>query len=422
MADRLIIWWNDDVVGQLTLNQYGEPEFSYAPNWLAKPGARAVSVSLPLRPEPFDRRATLPFFEGLLPEATQRTTMARALGVSERNEFRLLEEIGREVAGAIEIWPEGTGPAAAGSTKPPRALSEDDLAALIDRLPTRPMLAGGEDGLRLSLAGAQSKLPVVLTVEGIALPALGQPTTHILKQEIARFEGTTENEAFCMRLARTIGLEAAGVEYRNAGGKRFLLIERYDRRAGEDGQIIRLHQEDLCQALGYTSARKYASDGGPVFRDCFDLVRRVTTRPAAETLKLLDAVLFNLVIGNADAHAKNFSLLYLPDGTNLAPLYDLLCTVAYPDLSPRFAMKIGGCRTLGEIRPAHLEKFARDIEIRAPFIRKRLGEIAEAIIEKADATLDAIALPEERQATAEAYSILIQKRANAAKEMSARAS
>ena len=194
MADRLIIWWNDDVVGQLTLNQYGEPEFSYAPNWLAKPGARAVSVSLPLRPEPFDRRATLPFFEGLLPEATQRTTMARALGVSERNEFRLLEEIGREVAGAIEIWPEGTGPAAAGSTKPPRALSEDDLAALIDRLPTRPMLAGGEDGLRLSLAGAQSKLPVVLTVEGIALPALGQPTTHILKQEIARFEGTTENE------------------------------------------------------------------------------------------------------------------------------------------------------------------------------------------------------------------------------------
>ena len=225
-----------------------------------------------------------------------------------------------------------------------------------------------------------------------------------------------------MRLARTIGLEAAGVEYRNAGGKRFLLIERYDRRAGEDGQIIRLHQEDLCQALGYTSARKYASDGGPVFRDCFDLVRRVTTRPAAETLKLLDAVLFNLVIGNADAHAKNFSLLYLPDGTNLAPLYDLLCTVAYPDLSPRFAMKIGGCRTLGEIRPAYLEKFARDIEIRAPFIRKRLGEIAEAIIEKADATLDAIALPEERQATAEAYSILIQKRANAAKEMSARAS
>jgi len=355
-----------------------------------------VSASLPLQPEPFDRRATLPFFEGLLPEASQRTAIAQALGISERNEFRLLEEICGEVAGAIEVWPEGVAPASDGTPDKSRSLSDDELVALIDRLPTRPMLAGGEDGLRLSLAGAQSKLPVVCWDGEIALPAPGQPTTHILKPEIARFEGTAENEAFCMRLARAIGLDVAEVQYRNVADKRFLLIERYDRLTAEDGKTIRLHQEDFCQALGFTSARKYASDGGPVFRDCFALVRRVTSRPGAETLKLLDAALFNAIIGNADAHAKNFSLLYLPDRTQLAPLYDLLSTIAYPDLSQRFAMKIGGRRTLEEIYPADLDKFAKDIEIRAPFVRRRMGEVAEAILEQSGSVVSTLELPPAR--------------------------
>ena len=397
MTRRLIVWWNGARVGQLALNEYGEPEFAYAEDWLATSNARPVSASLPLQPEPFDRRATLPFFEGLLPEASQRTAIAQALGISERNEFRLLEEIGGEVAGAIEVWPEGVEPASDSTPDRSRSLSDDELVALIDRLPTRPMLAGGEDGLRLSLAGAQSKLPVVYRDGEIALPAPGQPTTHILKPEIARFEGTAENEAFCMRLARAIGLDVAEVQYRDVGNKRFLLIERYDRLTGEDGRTIRLHQEDFCQALGFTSARKYASDGGPVFRDCFALVRRLTSRPGAEALKLLDAALFNAVIGNADAHAKNFSLLYLPDRTQLAPLYDLLSTIAYPDLSQRFAMKIGGRRTLEEIYPADLDKFAKDIEIRAPFVRRRMGEIAETIIEHSGSVVSSLALPSDRQ-------------------------
>lgn len=397
MTRRLIVWWNGARVGQLALNEYGEPEFAYAEDWLVTSNARPVSASLPLQPEPFDRRATLPFFEGLLPEASQRTAIAQALGISERNEFRLLEEIGGEVAGAIEVWPEDAQPASDGTPHKSRSLSDDELVALIDRLPTRPMLAGGEDGLRLSLAGAQSKLPVVCRNGEIALPAPGQPTTHILKPEIARFEGTAENEAFCMRLARAIGLDVAEVQYRNVGDKRFLLIERYDRLTGEDGRTIRLHQEDFCQALGFTSARKYASDGGPVFRDCFALVRRVTTRPGAEALKLLDAALFNAIIGNADAHAKNFSLLYLPDRTQFAPLYDLLSTIAYPDLSQRFAMKIGGRRTLEEVYPADLDKFARDAEIRAPFVRRRMGEIAEGVIEQSNSVSAELALPSDRR-------------------------
>jgi len=411
MSKHLTVWWNGVRVGALALNEYGEPEFTYASDWLKADGARPVSVSLPLQVEPFDRRATLPFFEGLLPEASQRTAVARALGISQRNEFRLLEALGGEVAGALEIWPDEISPPVPGVAAPKQPLSNEDLVALIARLPTRPMLAGGEAGLRLSLAGAQAKLPVVVTNGQIALPAQGQPTTHILKPEIARFEGTSENEALCMTLARDIGLDTASVEYRTIGETRFLLIERYDRVRDDSGTIVRLHQEDFCQALGYTSAQKYAADGGPVFRDCFDLVRRAATRPATELLKLLDAALFNTIIGNADAHAKNFSLLSKPGGTEFAPLYDLLSTVAYPDLSARYAMKIAKRRTLDEIYPADWSKFAEDIGMRPPFVRKRVQDIAAAITMKIDSTIQDLALPDDRRAFAQAYGNAIKQRA-----------
>lgn len=416
MGKHLSVWWDGNLVGSLTLNQYGEPEFAYAEAWLAMADARAVSVSLPLQAVPFDRRATLPFFEGLLPEASQRTAVAQTLGISERNEFRLLEELGGEVAGALEIWPDDTPPPAPSGTRPNSPLNDDALIALIKRLPTRPMLAGGEAGLRLSLAGAQAKLPVVLVNGQITLPALGQPTTHILKPEIARFDGTAENEALCMTLAGQIGLDVAAVEYRAIGDARFILVERYDRSRAEDGTVHRLHQEDFCQALGLTSAQKYAADGGPVFRDCFDLVRRATARPAAEVLKLLDAAIFNTIIGNADAHAKNFSLLHKQTGTELSPLYDLLSTIAYPDLSPRYAMKVAKRRTLDEISAADWSKFADEIEMRPPYVRRRVGEIAEVIAGSLDKSLSSLSLPEDRNALARGYAETIRARASSVLE------
>lgn len=412
MSKHLSVWWDGKLVGDLALNQYGEPEFTYASTWLASDDARAISVSLPLRAEPFIRRETLPFFEGLLPEAAQRTAIAQALGISERNEFRLLEELGGDIAGALEIWPAGETPPIHQSAQINTPLSDEQLVDLIKRLPMRPMLAGGDAGLRLSLAGAQSKLPITLIEGKVTLPAPGQPTTHILKPEIARFDGTAENEAFCMILAGRIGLDVAYTEYRAIGDTRFLLIERYDRRETENGSFQRLHQEDFCQALGKTSAQKYAVDGGPVFRDCFELVRRATTRPAAEALKLLDAALFNTIIGNADAHAKNFSLLHKPTGTELSPLYDLLSTIAYPDLSPRYAMKIAKRRTLDEIGAADWSKFAEEIEMRPPYVRRRASEIAQAILGKVQTSLEALALPKNRAPFAMGYANTLKSRAS----------
>ena len=382
MTDRLSVWWDGRISGCLYLDPDGETLFAYDAAWLTDPKAPALSFSLPKQAEPFKRSAVQAFFGGILPEEGQRTAIARALGVSADNEFRLLEYLGGEVAGALTLLPEGETPASA-SHAGPKLLDDDALVQLLDHLPLRPMLAG-EDGLRLSLAGAQSKLPVLLIDGQIALPAPGQPTSHILKPPISRFEGTTENEYFCMTLASAIGLDVAAVEMRVVADRSFLLVTRYDRAIDADGNVTRLHQEDFAQALGIPSHRKYASEGGPIFPDCFALLRRAATRPAREILKLLDAAILNLIIGNADAHAKNLSLLHSGGGVSLAPLYDLLSTVIYPNLHVKLAMKIGGKAVLEEIEPRHWERFAADAQLGAPFVRARIGQLCNAVIAAID--------------------------------------
>ena len=381
MTDRLSVWWDGRISGCLYLGPDGETLFAYDAAWLADPKAPALSFSLPKQAEPFKRSAVQAFFGGILPEEGQRTAIARALGVSADNEFRLLEYLGGEVAGALTLLPKGETPASPSDASPkllPNVLSDDALVQLLDHLPLRPMLAG-EDGLRLSLAGAQSKLPVLLIDGQIALPAPGQPTSHILKPPISRFEGTTENEYFCMSLASAIGLEVAAVEMRVVADRSFLLVTRYDRSIGAGGNVSRLHQEDFAQALGIPSHRKYAGEGGPIFPDCFALLRRAATRPARDILKLLEAAIFNLIGGTADAHAKNFSLLHRGNVITLAPLYDLLSTIIYPNLHVKMAMKIGGEAVLEDIEPRHWERFAADAQLGAPFVRARIKQLCNAV-------------------------------------------
>ncbi len=291
-----------------------------------------------------------------------------------------------------------------------RCVDDDALIALLDELPKRPLLAG-RHGLRLSLAGAQSKLPVVLVDGAIALPGPGQPTTHILKPPIERFSATTENEAFAMTLAAEVGLSVARVQPRVMAGRRFLLIERYDRAKNAACGIVRLHQEDFCQALGIPPERKYAAERGPTFKTGFELLRRIATRPAVEVLKLLDAAIFNLIVGNADAHGKNYSLLYGADGVTLAPLYDLLSTVAYPQLSPKLAMKIARCATLEEIDASTWSGFAADAGLAAPFVRKRVRELAAAVAESASNVAARVAMSGLSEADLVRFATLVAARA-----------
>ncbi|MEI7466501.1 MAG: type II toxin-antitoxin system HipA family toxin [Burkholderiales bacterium] len=386
----LDIWWDGRVVGQLTQDPHGELGFAYASAWLDDAQALPLSASLPKRAEPFSRRECRPFFGGLLPEEGQRDAAAQALGVSRSNDFALLDRLGGDVAGALQLLPPGETPTAPALDHRSTPLDDAGLIRVLDALPVRPLLAG-EAGMRLSLAGAQSKVPVVLVDGAVALPAPGQPTTHILKPPISRFKATTENEAFVMRLAAAIGLDVATVEPRVVKDRTFLLVQRYDRAIGDDGNVRRIHQEDFCQALGVPPETKYASEGGPTFKDCFALLRRVAARPAVDVLKLLDAVIFNAIVGNADAHGKNFSILHGNEGPRLAPLYDLLATVAYPDLSPRFAMKIGKRATLAELDAKGWIAFAADAGLGLPLIRRRVAEISEAAIARAPEVAQALA-------------------------------
>jgi serine/threonine-protein kinase HipA len=390
MRSALSVWWNGRVTGKLTLDEHGDMGFAYDAAWLSDPGTYPISRSLPKRGKPFDRRETRPFFAGLLPEDSVREDVARLLGLSTGNDFALLEALGGDVAGALTLWPEGEIPPAYEGASAKEPLGDNALVELLDTLPERPLLAGRE-GLRLSLAGAQTKLPVVLVNDRIALPAPGQPTTHILKPPIKRYTATTENEAFVMRLAAACNLDVAKVQPRKVKGRGYLLIARYDRAIDGEGRARRLHQEDFCQALGIAPERKYAAEGGPTFKTNFALLREAATRPAVDVLKLVDAALFNLIAGNADAHGKNFSLLYESSLTRLAPLYDLMCTAAYPEISAKPAMKMAEAATLKDFNPRVWTKFAGDIQLGAPFLRRRVKELCDAVRQHAREVSQAIA-------------------------------
>lgn len=410
MTRTLDIWWDGHLVGQLTQDKHGELGFAYAPAWLDDEQALPLSASLPKRAEPFSRRECRPFFGGLLPEESQRDAAAQALGVSRANDFALLDRLGGDVAGALQLLPPGEVPATLAPDQRPTPLDDAGLIRVLDALPVRPLLAG-EEGLRLSLAGAQSKVPVVLVDGVVALPAPGQPTTHILKPPISRFVATTENEAFVMRLAAAISLDVAPVEPRTVQDRTFLLVQRYDRATGDDGFVRRIHQEDFCQALGVPPETKYASEGGPTFKDCFALLRRVAARPAVDVLKLLDAVIFNVIAGNADAHGKNFSILYDAEGPRLAPLYDLLATVAYPDLSPKFAMKIGKRATLAELDAKGWAAFATDAGLGLPLIRRRVAEISKGVIARTGEVAAELVRPGFDRTAIESLAAMVRERA-----------
>lgn len=378
ILDRLIVWSDHSIAGELTVDRGGAMHFNYSPDWLADSDSRPLSHALPKRGEPFGDALCKAVFGGLLPEEGQRTAIAQVLGVSPDNPFRFLAALGGDVAGALAFLPEGEAPPRVPVGAPTHPLDEAELAALLDRLPRVPMLAG-EGGARLSLAGAQGKLPVILIDGAVAVPRIGEPSTHLIKPEPERFPGLAANEAFCLSLARAVGLDAAIAEWRAVAGRPYLLVTRYD-RIERDEHTFRLHQEDFAQALGVPSNRKYASEGGPTFRDSFALVRQATTRPAREVLKLADAAIFNLIVGNADAHAKNYSILRRENGEAvLAPLYDLVATHIWPELSAKLAMRFGRAPTLEDVDADSFERFANDAGLALPFLRRRAAALGNSV-------------------------------------------
>lgn len=216
----------------------------------------------------------------------------------------------------------------------------------------------------------------------VSVPLDGAPSTHIIKPAIDHFAEMVVNELLCMRLAGAIGLPVPHVEQRQVEDIDYLLVERYDRIMDTSQTLARLHQEDFCQALGIASELKYQNEGGPSLQHCFQLLRNTSSLPALDVLRLLDAVIFNYLIGNCDAHGKNFSLLYRTEGTlqtALAPFYDLLCTLYYPELSQKMAMKIGGEHDISRIYPRHFERLATEVGFSQPMVIRRVPAIAQNV-------------------------------------------
>jgi len=379
MVRELHVWFVGKCAGILTQDK-GYLSFHYLPEWLESKNARPLSHSLPLRIEPFDDPIAKPFFAGLLPEGDKRTDVANILKVSSKNDFAILDGIGGECAGALVLLEPGQAPPIeALESDSIEWLDEDRLHAVLERLLKRPLLAG-ESGLRLSLAGAQEKLPVLtrelpskagLNEFDIGLPKNNIPSSSILKPEIAGLDGSVYNEAFCLALARELKLDAAATQIGRTKDKTYLLVERYD-RFHDEGHLKRLHQEDFCQALGVPPQFKYQNEGGPSIADGFELVRKVTRPSAPNVLRLLDYIIFNTLVGNNDAHGKNFSLLYGQSGIQLAPLYDVLSTSVYSDLSDKMAMKIGSKYRFDELHARHWGQMAEAAQLGAPQLKRRV--------------------------------------------------
>lgn len=384
MAD-LDVWLFDQMAGQLSENGKGVLTFAYSPDWIDA-GMPPLSQRLPVRPEAFGDDRVRPFFDGLLPEGDARRMAARRVGVSPGNVFGLLAALAGDTAGAVSVLAPGA-PVPKGSEEDVRWLDEAELAAAVRELPRRPLFADVEEGIRLSLAGVQDKMPVVVREGAIGITNGRFPSTHILKAPIARLEDTIANEAFCLELAARVGLIAASAEQATVSETEFLLVRRYDRRL-VDGQVQRLHQEDFCQALGIPPDRKYEAEGGPGIATCASLLRACSTLPAVDVIAFVDAVTFNFLIGNHDAHGKNYSVLYTPDGARLAPLYDLISTAAYHGLSRKMAMKIGGDYRPDWVRRRHIARMAAGAGLGEAAVRRRMRQLARVARDQAAELLE----------------------------------
>lgn len=339
------IYYGNERVAFLTMQSEGV-HGQYDDAWIASKEAFPISLSLPLSSNILAPESLLPWLANLLPEGDPFRAMTRALGVAPEDVLGLIERTGADLAGALRVG----GPRVADHPDYRVIATDTDLEKILDDLPAKPFLVG-EEGVSMSLAGAQEKLPVAVIEGRIAVPVNGAPSTHILKPDNLRLADSVINEALCMVLAKRCGLPVAEVTIGHAGKRSYLLVERYDRKEMPPGIITRIHQEDFCQATSRLPSAKYERNRtgvtGPSLAEMFSLVRDHMT--ALEITRLLDAVIFNVAIGNVDSHAKNYSIMLEAGGTKLAPLYDLMTGLAWAGITENHAQSIGG-----QVRGRHI--------------------------------------------------------------------
>jgi serine/threonine-protein kinase HipA len=375
----LLVFWDQKIVGTLTRHKGGRVVFQYDKGLMASDG-RSISISLPCQQEKFAPGVSTAFFENLLPESRARSILARNHRFDKKDTFAFLNTFGEDCAGALSIIPEEKEP---DFTTGQYKCIDSELIEILDKIrkdPKNHSLYPEIKDVRLSIAGVQDKLPVYLKEGRFYLPLnSGSATTHIIKPANADFPELTKNETFCMALAGKSGLPVPESELITLAGYELYAVRRYDRIIRPDEAIERLHQEDFCQAKGYPVDRKYQETGGPGFRECRELIDEYLSDDGPDVrINVCRVMAFNYLIGNYDAHGKNFSIIH-DKQLRFAPFYDLLSTQVYPALTPRFAMAIGDTYRAERIKIHSLEKFAKTMNFRFSFLNEIIEETLTAV-------------------------------------------
>jgi serine/threonine-protein kinase HipA len=387
---HLPVFFEQRLVGTIDVDRNG-PGFTYDLGWIGLRGAFPISTTMPLKPERIAPDVFLPWAANLLPESEQLRTLGQLLGMARSDVIGLLSAIGGDTAGALSIGQPGR----TGSVQWRPVGAPEDLERIIEGLPNKPFLVG-EEGVSMSLAGAQTKLAVAVDETGrICIPMNGSPSTHILKPDTPRLWGGVQNEAFCLTLARRMKIPTPNITTGQAGKRTYLLVQRYD-RTNIGGRWRRLHQEDFCQALGTLPSAKYESNQtgvpGPTLKNMFEVARR--HMPATDIVRLLDMVVVNILTCNTDAHAKNYSIMIRGTGASLAPMYDIMCGEIWENVTKNLAQKIAGRNRGDDLQGRHWRRFARECGLNPKQVIDRVGALAKSAVAEAEAAAsDVAAMP-----------------------------
>jgi len=380
MENKANVYFFDQLAGELSQDKYGTLSFHYHSTYIAQNGV-AISHSMPLSPEIYYGNEAHAYFTGLLPEEAMLTATAKAIGTSNFNYFKLLLELGKEPIGAIRIGDL--------SSEIPMFYEEISIQELDEMIVNNDSLLSTlyhEKEWRLSLAGAQSKTGLFYQNGRYFIPQNGSTSNVIVKPSNKQYNDLVFNEYVCMKIASELGIQTPYIQIVSTPTQPLFIIDRYDRVLIHDN-ILRLHQEDFCQAMGIQNQNKYEADGGPSFIQCINLLRNATTVPAIEINKFVSLFMFNLLIGNKDAHGKNYSILHQDNKSVLAPAYDVLSTSFYPELSVKMSMSINGKFELEEVTLEDLFQMAQSANIGGNLLLNEYHRIKNALIPKAEKVL-----------------------------------
>ena len=390
MTAELIALLSGKEVGRVKSGGSGRLSFVYSDAWRQAPDAYPLSLSMPLAAKQHGRAPIDAYLWGLLPDNEQvLTRWAAKFQVSARNVFALISHVGEDCAGAVQfVTPDRLDAIISGKEDKVEWLDEADIAKRMQSLrEDHAAWRLPRDTGQFSLAGAQPKTALLLQNGRWGIPSGRIPTTHILKPPTGHFDGHAENEHICLMLARNLDLPVAQTQVMRFKDEIAIVIERYDRQhAGND--IIRVHQEDVCQALGIMPTKKYQNEGGPSPANIVELLRTYSTDRVADVDTFVAAMGFNWLIAGTDAHAKNFSLLLSAPHVRLAPLYDVASILPYDEMDlkkAKLAMKVGGEYKLSHIGLRQWQKFAREVRLDADEMIELLTSMANQLPDEVNA-------------------------------------